>query len=169
MTFRIICVLVLLLSSISFAQEVDKAAIADAEVSRFIDHWTRDLPPKWRRMAYSHKPSVVHWALEYEVDPLLVARIISLESSWRDWVIGSKGEIGLMQIKSGEMREKYDVQNPDENIRAGCELLEKCVADCPTLKAALGKYGTGYCTEKGSWLDRRWKKYQKDVEMFRRR
>lgn len=169
MIWIILCV-VLVWSSWAFGQEVDKAAIADAEVSRFIDHWTEKLPAKWRKMAYSHKASVVNWSLEYRLDPLLVARLISLESSWRSWVVGKRGEIGLMQINNDAIKQKYPnvKTNPDENIRAGCELLRDCIDKCPDLKSAIGCYGTGHCTDAGSWLEKRYERHLKDIEMFRK-
>lgn len=166
------CIFLMFATSYALCQEVDKAAIADAEVSRFIEHWGKNLPPKWRKMALKHKASVVEWSLYYDLDPLLVCRIISRESSWRDWVIGDRGEIGLMQINNDAIKMRYKTEvlktNPEQNIKAGCELLRFCIDNCPTLKSAIGKYGSGHCTEKGMWLERRYEQYLKDIERFRK-
>lgn len=166
MILPLICIAVMSWASVALCQEIDRTARADAEVSRFIAHWTRDLPTKWRKMAYSHKAAVVEWSLHYDVPPLLVSRLISLESSWRQEAIGKRGEIGLMQINNDAVKAKYDVTKANENIRAGCELLRKCLDNCPTMKSAMGCYGTGHCTEKGGWLEYRYEKYLKDEEKF---
>lgn len=163
----LLCFLLLFSELSVIANGLDEARVADNEVSRFIFEWTKNLAPRYRLRAFRHKASVVHWSLEYEVDPLLVARLISLESSWRQSVEGSLGEIGLMQIHHSEKKKKYDVRDPDQNIRAGCELLKECVDQCENLKAAIGCYGAGYCTESGTWLARRWRLHQKDIERFR--
>ena len=163
----LLCFLVISLEVSVIADVLSRHAVADAEVSRFIFEWTKNLAPRHRLRAFKHKESVVHWSLEYDVDPLLVARIISMESSWRQHVQGKLGEVGLMQVHNSKMRKKYNVEDPHENIRAGCELLRECIDKCDTLKAAIGCYGAGPCTEDGEWLARRWRKYQRDVKRFR--
>lgn len=166
----ITALLIAAVGTVALAQEVTREAVASAEVSRFLDDWTKNISAEKRARRYQHKKSVVYWSLYYDLDPLLVARYVASESSWRSNVRGKLGEWGLMQIKNEKYLQKYPElkTDPDTNVKAGCELLRECIDTCPTLKSALGKYGTGYCTENGSWLDERWRQYQKAVEKFRK-
>ena len=159
------------LGTAALAQEIDREATASAELHRLMEDWTRDLSPRVRALRYRYLPNAVHWAVHYDLDVLLVGRLICLESSWRPKIRGEKlGEYGLMQVINTRMLKKYPraKTDPDTNIRAGCELLSQCVKKCPTLKSAIGCYGTGHCTEAGSWLDRRYKKHMSDVKKYRR-
>lgn len=166
---RLIITLALALCGFAaLAQELDREAVASAEVNRYLRHWARGAPRTYRR-AVKLIPSVVQWSTHYDVDSLLVARLMSCESSWRQGIRGARGEWGLMQLLNKKMLAKYPEAktDADTNIRAGCELLRECMDSCPSLKSAIGCYGAGHCTEKGQWLDWRYKTHLKDVSMFR--
>lgn len=75
---------------------------------------------------------------EYQLDPRLVAAVIWKESRFRSDAVGSKGEIGLMQLTEPAAREwAADRQvewtgpellfNPENNIRAGCWYLSRAI------------------------------------------
>lgn len=167
---HVVCLVVLLSSTWALCQEIDRFAIADAEVSRFLAAWTNNMNAEKRMRRYAHKASVVNWSIHFDLDHLLVSRLMAMESSWRPNVRGARGEWGLMQIMNEKILKEYPTltTDPDMNVKAGCALLRQCIDSCPTLKSAVGKYGTGHCTEKGSWLENRWKQYQKDVKRFRK-
>jgi len=163
--------LIAAVGTVALAQEVTRAVIADKEVSLFIDDWFSGMRPSFRAMAYKHKPAIVHWTLEYDLDPLLVVATMAAESSFRDWVVGKRGEIGLMQLNNDPILAKYPKARtvPSENIHAGCELLRDCQNKCQSLKAVMGCYMLGgRCVDHGSWLDHRWEIYQKAVDKFRK-
>lgn len=164
-----VLLLIAAIGTAAMAQEVSREVQVDAELSRLLEDWTKGLSPRQRALRYRHKASVVHWVTHYELDAILVGDIIKWESSWRPNVRGPGGEYGLMQLLNRDILRKYPEAktDPDTNVRAGCELLRACLDKCGTVKAALGCYGTGKCTTKGDWLDRRYRKYVNDIERFR--
>jgi len=166
----LICIAVMSWASVVLCQEIDRAARADAEVSRFLAAWTKGMKAEKRLRRYQHKASVVEWSLHYDLDPLLVSRLMAHESSWRPDVRGARGEWGLMQIMNEKILKEFPTltTDPDTNVKAGCKLLRECIDSCPSLKSAVGKYGSGHCTENGSWLESRWKQYQSDIKKFRK-
>lgn len=65
---------------------------------------------------------------EFEVDPIFIASVVSVESSFRPKVLSSKGAKGLMQIRSVviETLGVTDPWNTYENIMAGSAYLRHC-------------------------------------------
>ena len=84
---------IFLLGAAALAQEIDREAVAVAEVTRYVMDWTRNVPQSYRRRALQHVPSVAVHSLRYQVDPLLTAVMVSLESSWNMKACGKLGEI----------------------------------------------------------------------------
>lgn len=78
-------------------------------------------------------------ALEPELDPL-TKKIIQIESQWKYWAKGKKGEIGLMQIKpivlkewnwhgNGRIYNKYDLFDPFINVNMGKWYLHERIGE----------------------------------------
>lgn len=152
----------------SLAQEIDKEAVAAAEVTRYVEHWSRNIPPRFRRNALKHVSSVVHWSIYYELDPLLVATTISLESSWDRKAIGHDGEVGLMQMLNKKAMKGCDMKNPDEQVRCGCRLMRACIDKCGSIRAGVNKFATGECNTPWSKLNYRIRVWRRAVKRFRK-
>ncbi len=74
------------------------------------------------------KEMIVQTSLEYGVDPNLSLAIAEVESNFNPSVIGSKGEIGLFQLRP----EYHPVKrgNVNQNIRVAVEYLSKLQGQC---------------------------------------
>lgn len=78
-----------------------------------------------------YSPEVMHWSRHNQLDPLFVFALIRQESGFNRSITSWAGAIGLMQLMpstatgiANSLRlTKYDVKNPDTNIRFGCQLL----------------------------------------------
>lgn len=86
--------------------------------------------PKRQKIAQA----IIDEALKYRFDPIFLLSVIQSESSFRPRLLGSFGEIGLMQIKPStaewiakKMSLKYkdadDLYDPVKNIRIGAAFL----------------------------------------------
>lgn len=158
------------LGTVALAQELDREATATAEVTRYVEDWAANLPPKFRRRALAQVSSVAQWSARYEIDPLLVAVLVSLESSWRVDARGKVGEIGLLQIHPRNRRalEGADMSTGNGQIEAGVKWLRFCVEQCGgDLRRGLNAYATGHCSPEWRGLAYRWRLYQKAVKRFR--
>ena len=75
---------------------------------------------------------MLRYGKEQGVDPALVAAVVFVESSGRPGVIGSSGEVGLMQILPTTAKWIYNISaeqllQPAKNIQAGTAYLRYCV------------------------------------------
>ncbi len=77
-----------------------------------------------------YKDFVEKYALEYNVDPLMIYAIIKVESNFNEGAVSKKGACGLMQIIDGTAKEIADnsimdyetgvtLYNPEKNIKIG--------------------------------------------------
>lgn len=87
---------------------------------------------------------------QYNIDSSLVVAIIERESSFRDWVVGDKGEsFGLMQIKEKYHRAQMealgctDLLNPYHNITVGVDKLWNLFQQNPDVYWVLMAYNGG--------------------------
>jgi hypothetical protein len=81
------------------------------------------------------------------VNPLLIAAIISLESNWDVSCMESNtGAYGLMQVNTGwknaAVVEEYTL-DPAEQLKDGITILKISLAKCGTVRGALAFYATG--------------------------
>ncbi len=70
--------------------------------------------------------AVDRYSRKYELDPLLVAAVIEVESSAQPWARSPKGALGLMQVMPYMIRPMGMAGNPstvEANIEAGCAIL----------------------------------------------
>lgn len=165
----LIAAIIAIVGTVGFAQELDRQAVATAEVQQYVRDWSANLPPRYYRRALEQVPSVVSWSVVYDIDPLLVAVLVSLESSWRVDARGKVGEIGLMQIhpKNRRALEGADMRDGDGQIEAGVKWLRACIDQCGDVRRGLNAYATGHCDPEWRGLAYRWRLYQRAVSKYR--
>lgn len=114
-------------------------------------------------------PIILKYCKQYNVDPLRVAVLIGLESSWRQDVEGKLGEIGPMQIMP-KWFQSFDLESLDGQIHAGVYHLSESLTQCnQDGAAAFNYYASNKCGKPPS-VKSRWreKKYQQAVKEYRR-
>lgn len=97
-------------------------------------------------VAPEHIRKLVHKAAgEYQVDPLLVEAVISVESNYNPHAISPKGARGLMQLMPGTaaqlgVRNAFDME---ENIRGGVKFLKQLQETYKDERLVLAAYNAG--------------------------
>lgn len=150
--------------------QADDKAVLEAYVTDFLKPISKTRVYK-KRLAFALEliPSVVTHAKLQGIDPLLVAVIISFESSWDFTAVGKLGERGLMQTH-GRAAKGFDMADPVQQVAAGCahlaRALEFCKGDVP---GALSRYGTGDgCRPLARFVKWRLKAYRRAVKRYRK-
>ncbi|MEK2688248.1 lytic transglycosylase domain-containing protein [Bdellovibrio sp. GT3] len=93
------------------------------------------LAPQWKNRAGDISSVIISESDKYNLDPVFVLAIIKTESSFDPLIVGSFGEIGLMQIKPDTaewIAKKYGIawkgkktlQNPVSNVRIGAAYMD---------------------------------------------
>jgi soluble lytic murein transglycosylase-like protein len=96
-------------------------------------------------------PLISHIGEMYDLSPMLIASIIKNESYGYPFAIGSKGEMGLMQINPNanpkifrDKQIKETIFNPEVNITIGTEILARDIASAGgNVEYGLTKYNVG--------------------------
>jgi soluble lytic murein transglycosylase-like protein len=104
-----------------------------------------DLAPEQYRML------VVETAHRYQLDPRLIAAVITVETKWDPSAVGAHGELGLMQILPSTgawLAERnglstYDLRDPKTSIELGASYLALLVSEYGTPERALAVYNGG--------------------------
>lgn len=146
----------------------------EAEVQAYVDHFlntVRRTKGFEARRQRTHKliPIVVKKSLERGLDPLLIAVFIYRESSWRQEVIGKRGELGLMQVAPHWFRE-YDLTNVEQQLDAGLGHLRKAIDTCGgDVVQGLNYYGTAppRCKPILQFAKARYRRYRLAVRRYR--
>lgn len=111
----------------SFAQKLE----GQSELNQMIYQKVQaQLAPKWKAHATSIASTVITEAAKYKLDPVFVLAVIRTESRFNPVIVGSAGEIGLMQVKPDTAEwiarkfkipwhGKQTLENPASNIRIG--------------------------------------------------
>lgn len=74
---------------------------------------------------------IIGLAVSYQLDPVLIESIISVESHWNAKALGNQGEIGLMQIMPEYTKlNVQQLQIPKYNIREGVKMLSYAKRYC---------------------------------------
>lgn len=75
---------------------------------------------------------VIKTSMLHNIDPLIVLSVIKVESNFNVNAVGSKGEIGLMQLnpKSFPDYSISQLQNPETNIKLGINYLKLIKESC---------------------------------------
>lgn len=109
------------------------------------------LPDFQVKRACKLMPKIVEISSQEDVNPILIASIIQVESSWNPRAVSNRGACGLMQIiprwnpkKDGSRYTCDELKDPETNIRAGARALrrwnKKSGGDTPT---AICAYNAG--------------------------
>lgn len=116
-------------------------AYSHEEAARKIDAWIdvffAKCNPKKATAARKLIPIVVDTAIEADVNPALVAAMVTLESSWQPIAVGKLGEIGLLQVMGGK------ATTAQEQLAEGLAILSAAYEECGTTIGAVSKYATG--------------------------
>jgi len=90
---------------------------------------------------------------ETDIPPEVVLAVAFHESSWKPWVVGSAGEIGLMQLHGRRAWMSFDpetlLRQPVLNVWAGVQHLRRSYAQCGSLRRGLIQYASGSCAPRG--------------------
>jgi soluble lytic murein transglycosylase-like protein len=84
-------------------------------------------------------PVVLDASERHNVNPVLIASIISYESTWNYAAIGALGEIGLMQVNN-----KIVGKDPSNQLDVGISMLKDSYARCGSVIGAISYYATGH-------------------------
>jgi len=82
---------------------------------------------------YRVEPSAVERVIalaarHFPVDPALLLAIAGVESSWRPWAVGGKGEVGLCQVRPDiHGASATELADAAVNIRVAAKLLRHCL------------------------------------------
>jgi soluble lytic murein transglycosylase-like protein len=64
----------------------------------------------------------------FPADPALLLAIVGVESSWRPWTVGGKGEVGLCQVRPDiHGASATELADPAINVRTAAKLLRHCL------------------------------------------
>lgn len=75
--------------------------------------------------AATFTPLIHQAARKHRLDPLLVARLIQLESDFNPRERSGKDALGLMQVRRGHARHGEDLFDPRTNLDFGCRILRE--------------------------------------------
>lgn len=70
-------------------------------------------------------PIINEKAKKYRLDPLLVARLIKLESDFNPKERSGRDAMGLMQVRKGHAKHGENLYDPKTNIEFGCRILRE--------------------------------------------
>jgi len=144
MTKIILTILIpLLVVALSYAAQPTPAQ----ELERYIRNWTA-MAPNCTATALSYIPAVLLAAEKYKIDHMLIAIIISGESSWKIKSVGKRGEIGLMQVLGQCAADDCELKTAAGQIDCGVKCLRKSIDVCNQgfdLTEGLNLYMTGHC------------------------
>jgi soluble lytic murein transglycosylase-like protein len=77
--------------------------------------------------ATAYAPLVKAKAAKYKLPPMLIAKIIKLESDFNPRETSHKDALGLMQIRKGHAKRGENLYDPATNIEFGCRILREYV------------------------------------------
>jgi hypothetical protein len=109
---------------------------------------------------------------QYNVDPLLASVIMRYEGSWRKGRVGTRGEVGPMQVMPKYFKQ-FDLTTLDGQIHAGVSHLRASLDACGgDVAQALSYYAANICgrgKRKVPLSKARWraKQYYKAVQRYR--
>jgi hypothetical protein len=164
MAIAILVWLALWLPPVQAAETETKTLVA------YVDWFHRSVQASRSQTAKELIPTVITYAKKYNLDPLLVACLISFESSWRSRA-GALNEIGYMQIMPGKWSEQFELTTQRGQIEAGAYRLRLAFIKCRSLEGALTHYACGRCVSKSERTKRkiqyRKKYYERMVKRFK--
>ena len=97
-----------------------------------------------------YKDLILEYSTQYELDPVLVASVINVESKYNTSALSSAGAVGLMQVKPStatwimdEDITQEQLTEPELNIKVGCLYLSQLLEQFNNLECALAGYNAG--------------------------
>lgn len=91
-----------------------------------------------------YQPVADNYASQFGIPKDILSAVISKESSWNPYAIGSAGEIGFGQLKTGTAGDlKVNPWNPVENIQGTAAYLKQQYTKFGNWTDALGAYNQG--------------------------
>jgi hypothetical protein len=141
------------------------------EIELYVMHFHRNMKERYTEKALKLVPMLMKHAINYDVDPMLVAETFSGESSWRNFR-GSKGEVGPGHVMP-RWAKQFNLKTLDGQIEACVHMLKTAIVMCPTLEQAISRYMSGSCKPRtkrtARMARRRARKYRKARVVFCRR
>ena len=125
-------------SELSFTWAQPREVYA-AKLDRFLVVYFDRCSPRKLNNARKLAPIVLDAAERHNVNPALIASIVSHESTWNYAAIGALGEVGLMQVNNKTLG-----QDPAEQLDAGIEMLKASYERCGSVIGAVSYYATGH-------------------------
>ena len=117
------------------------------------------------RMIYKldYTEYIYEYAEEYDVDPMLIATVIRVESKFNRNIKSKSGAIGLMQLMEETALEEADevgeninvterLYNPEVNIRIGTKYIAKLLNKYDNYLLAMAAYNAGM-GKVDSWIE----------------
>ena len=106
---------------------------------------------------------IYEYAEEYDVDPMLIATVIRVESKFNRNIKSKSGAIGLMQLMEETALEEADevgeninvterLYNPEVNIRIGTKYIAKLLNKYDNYLLAMAAYNAGM-GKVDSWIE----------------
>lgn len=109
------------------------------KIDKFLVLYFSKSAPRKLHNARKLIPVVLDISERENVNPALVASIISFESTWNYAAIGALGEIGLMQVNNRNVG-----KDPADQVSKGISMLKDSYAKCGSVIGAVAYYGTGH-------------------------
>ena len=107
-------------------------------------HFVTTNPKKYQGKLY-HKaltlvPLVLQICSDEDINPSLVAALITLESNWQIKAVEKNSSaMGLLQVKFYEV----DLNDPRDQLETGVRMLKNAYNKCGTIEGAIAYYATG--------------------------
>jgi soluble lytic murein transglycosylase-like protein len=123
---------------ISFEWNAPREVYA-AKLDRFLASYFANCNPRKLADARKLAPVVLDAAERANVNPSIIAAIVSHESTWKASAIGKLGEVGLMQVNNREIG-----ADPVAQLDAGIDMLKRSYDRCGSVIGAISYYATGH-------------------------
>ncbi|MEO7161814.1 MAG: lytic transglycosylase domain-containing protein [Bdellovibrionia bacterium] len=118
-----------------YHKSVVKSGEKIADMDEMLTNWTnRALKGRWKKYARSVAQTIIQESDKYGFDPIFLMAVIENESSFNPEIIGTVGEIGLMQVTPDTgawiakiynlpWKGKQQLKDPSYNIRIGAAYM----------------------------------------------
>lgn len=117
----------------------DSREVYEVKINRFLDLYFARCNPAKLDKARKVVPVLLDVAERENVNPSIVAAIITHESTWSNGARGRLGEIGLMQVNNVPLSD-----DPHEQISTGVTMLKGAYERCGTVAGAISLYARGH-------------------------
>lgn len=108
------------------------------KIDAFLSDYFAHCSPRKLKAARAIVPILLDVAEREGVNPILIAAIITHESTWNYSATGDLGEVGLMQVNNIS-----PTQDPAEQLTIGIGVLRAAFSRCGAVENAISYYATG--------------------------